>query len=153
MREWVRLAKYHHQPLPLYEAAQYLAFLVREEGQVPLERIEGLLPVPIARKRLQQRGYNQAEWVARGLAEVWQKPVLKKRWQRRPDSRSQVGKSRLERWTSLEGEFVWKGALPQTVAVVDDVLTTGATLRAALASLPAEVQVWVITVGITQRHR
>jgi len=153
LREWVRLAKYHHQPGPLREAARYLAFLVREEGHVPLERIEGLLPVPISRKRLQQRGYNQAEWVAYGLGEVWGLPVLKNRWQRRPHSRSQVGKSRIERWISLEGEFVCTGPVPKTVGVVDDVLTTGATLQAALASLPSEVRVWVFTVGITQRRR
>ncbi|RMF51531.1 MAG: ComF family protein [Bacteroidetes bacterium] len=153
LREWVRLAKYHHQPVPLREAARYLAFLVQEEGQVPLDSLEGILPVPIGRKRLQQRGYNQAEWVAYGLAERWGKPVLKGRWQRRPQSRSQVGKSRIERWISLEGEFVCTGPVPKTIAVVDDVLTTGATLQAALASLPPDVRVWVFTVGITQRRR
>jgi predicted amidophosphoribosyltransferase len=52
----------------------------------------------------------------------------------------------------LEGAFRVVGALPAIVAVVDDVLTTGATLRAAIQSLPPDVRVWVVTIGLTQRR-
>ena len=117
-----------------------------------MEGVEAFLPVPLSRVRLRKRGYNQADWVARGLAEAWGKPVLEGVWIREVVTASQVGKRRGARWVTLEGAFRVVGALPSVIAVVDDVLTTGATLRAAIQSLPSEVGVWVVTIGLTRRR-
>lgn len=152
LRQWVQIAKYHHQPQALYGAAQYLAALIAQEGTVPLPEIGGILPVPIAPERLKQRGYNQAEWVGRALATVWNKALLTGQWYRVSGGPSQVAKTRIERWASLRGLFRFTGELPPVVTVVDDVLTTGATLTAALSSLSPSVRIWVVTVGITQRR-
>lgn len=153
LRQWVQAAKYKGQPRLLYAAARYMAMLVESERHVPLGEIGALLPVPLSAVRRRRRGYNQAEWAARGFSEIWEIPVLNRHWVRRPSKGSQLQRSRVLRWIEMEGEFRCIKPLPPIVGVVDDVLTTGATLTAALRSLPATVQVWVFTVGITQRRR
>ncbi len=151
LRPLVQKAKYQGDPLPLYAVSRAWGSLLRSECPT-LEAVEAFLPVPLSRARLRRRGYNQAAWIGRGFAEAWRKPLLARAWMREVATYSQVGKQRSDRWRSLEGAFVVKRPLPEVVAVVDDVLTTGATLRAAIQSLPAEVKVWVLTIGLTQRR-
>lgn len=153
LRAWVQAAKYGGQPQLLYAAARYMATLVETERCVPLDEIQALLPIPISAARRSKRGYNQAEWAARGLGEIWNIPVLTKSWIRRSSQGSQLMRTRIARWTEMEGEFQCITSIPSVVGVVDDVLTTGATLTAALRSLPPETKVWVFTIGITQRRR
>lgn len=153
LRSWVQLAKYGGQPQLLRRAATYLAYLTAEEGRLPLDRLQGILPMPISAARLRQRGYNQTHWIAQGLATVWKLPILYDHWKRQGTTTSQLQKTRIQRWESLKEDFICTQEIPSPVLVIDDVLTTGATLTAALHSLPAQVEVWVVTVGITQRRR
>lgn len=153
LRAWVQLAKYKGRPHLLRSAATYLAYLTAEEGNLPLDRIQGILPIPISAARLRRRGYNQTDWIAQGLAAAWQVPILHGYWKRQGATASQLQKTRIQRWESLKEDFRCVQAIPSPVLVVDDVLTTGATLTAALHSLLPEVEVWVVTVGITQRRR
>ncbi|MCS7152832.1 MAG: hypothetical protein N2253_04045 [Bacteroidia bacterium] len=153
LRRWVQAAKYEGKPQLLAAAARYMATLIETEGRLPLSEIQAILPIPISPARQRQRGYNQVEWVARGMAEIWEIPILADHWVRRSGKASQLTRTRAARWSELEGEFQCIKPIPSIVAVVDDVLTTGATLVSALKSLPPSVVVWVFTVGITQRRR
>lgn len=102
------------------------------------EQSEVLIPVPLHPKRQAQRGYNQSEFLARGIASVLQKPVISQVLQRKENTRTQTRKQRYERWENLEGKFcvqqpeLIKG---KQILLVDDVLTTGATLEAAALAL------------------
>lgn len=112
-----------------------------------------LLPVPLARERLRERGYNQAWELARRLARWLRIEADALTLQRSRDTAHQIGMSRSEREQNLHGAF-WVDPARRTrlagrhVALVDDVLTTGATAHAAAAALrrsgAARVDVWVV---------
>jgi ComF family protein len=97
-----------------------------------------VVPVPLGSRRRRRRGYNQAELVGEALAHLPGSgpvlPLLARVRQTRP----QVGMDRAGRRANLTGAFTWVGsALPAgcTAWLVDDVLTTGATLEAAADAL------------------
>ncbi|MFO8044899.1 MAG: ComF family protein [Halomonas sp.] len=123
-----------------------LALLEAGLPEMALAWPEALVPVPLHPRRARQRGFDQGEWLARRLARRLELPLV--RAQRRRDTPTQRGLDREERRRNLSGAFVIEGALPQRVALVDDVMTTGATLGAlALACRVAgarEVEAWAV---------
>lgn len=100
--------------------------------------VDALIPLPLFRDKERQRGYNQATILCQGMAEAMGKPVLTGVLLRTTHTDSQTKKTRTERWLNMEGRF--ELANPQTVEgrhvlLVDDVITTGATLEAAGTAL------------------
>ena len=83
------------------------------------------LPVPLHRRRERERGFNQAELLARQLGLTVDCEVLR----RRKNTPSQTGLSRSQRTLNLSSAFEVRGKPPDCVIVVDDVYTTGATLH------------------------
>lgn len=111
---------------------------------------QALVPVPLHRSRLRERGYDQALELARALARAGSPPVIADALQR---CRATAAQSRLgaqERRRNLRAAFRLRAhvALPAHVALVDDVMTTGATLSECARVLRAggvqRVQVWAI---------
>ncbi|MCQ4315514.1 ComF family protein [Stutzerimonas zhaodongensis] len=98
-----------------------------------LPRPDALLPVPLARKRLRQRGFNQAQMLADWLSPALAVPVDKKLLQRVQDTQSQQQLDAADRRRNLRHAFALSndnGVARRHVAIVDDVLTTGATAEA-----------------------
>lgn len=83
------------------------------------------VPVPLHRKRERERGFNQAELLARHLGVTVDRDLLL----RRKNTPSQTGLSRSQRALNLSAAFEVRGTPPECVLVVDDVYTTGATLH------------------------
>lgn len=108
------------------------------------EQFDLIIPVPLHRQKLRKRGYNQSDSFAKGLAQVleipWQSDVLA----RLADSSTQTKKTRLERWQNVGQLFTVAqpaAVQNQRILLVDDVMTTGATLEAcALVLLEAGAQ-------------
>lgn len=95
--------------------------------------IDVLVPLPLFPAKERKRGFNQAAVLCEGIAEVLQKPVLKNSVTRKTYTDSQTKKSRVERWQNIEGRFELVNAAAiegKHVLLVDDVITTGATLEA-----------------------
>jgi ComF family protein len=116
----------------------------------PLPRPDALLPIPLHRARLRERGYDQALELARPLARALSLPLCQGLLLR---ARATTPQSRLhadDRQRNLRGAFVacpTDAPLPRHVALVDDVMTTGATLHAAATALRragvVRVDAWV----------
>ncbi len=110
---------------------------------------ELIIPVPMHRQRLKQRTYNQALLLARELGRIRQRPVRHQLLLRQQPSIPQQGLSARQRERNLRGAFKVTGRLDgASVLLVDDVMTTGATVResaiALLAAGAAEVKVAVV---------
>ena len=119
----------------------------------PAPAAEMLVPVPLAPRRLGQRGYNQAWELARRLALARGVPAQADALVRAVDTAQQLELGRTARQRNLRAAFMVyprRRALLKglRVALVDDVMTTGATVREAAAALlrggVASVEVWVV---------
>ncbi|WP_353549073.1 phosphoribosyltransferase family protein [Sediminibacterium sp. KACHI17] len=104
--------------------------------------IDLLLPLPLNPKKEFKRGYNQAEVICEGIREVWSRPLKTQLLQREKFTDSQTTQNRLSRWQNMEGVFKISASeqlIDKHVLLVDDVITTGATLEACgqtLMSIP-----------------
>ncbi|GHT76997.1 amidophosphoribosyltransferase [Bacteroidia bacterium] len=116
--------------------------------------VDYLIPVPLHPHKQRQRGFNQSEVIAQGIASVTGIPVKTNILYRRKANVSQTRKGVYERWKNTEGIFDVKNSdlLPNKhVLLIDDVLTTGATLEACMQPVLKEkkVQISVLTLAIT----
>lgn len=95
--------------------------------------VDALIPLPLFPDKERRRGYNQATVLCQGIAETMQVPVLNNIITRPQHTETQTKKGRIERWKNMEGKFVLinKTAIENKhILLVDDVVTTGATLEA-----------------------
>ncbi len=145
LRRAVHGLKYKHNP-PLSEA---LALLISQRWPAifPIESI--LIPVPLASDRLRERGFNQAELLARHVGVRRRLPVWPTALRRVRSTESQVGKTALARQANMVGAFAAdaRKARGRNFILIDDVCTTGATLGACVEALleSGAGQVWAYT--------
>jgi ComF family protein len=104
-----------------------------ELNNTPFKDIDALVPVPLHLSKIKKRGYNQSELIGQGIAEVMQKP-LKTNWLvRKYASETQTKKSRFKRWENVKEIFAVENVSEfesKHLLIVDDVITTGATIEA-----------------------
>jgi len=117
------------------------------------KRVDLIVPVPLHRKKQKKRGYNQSELIAAGLSLVLNKPINRISCKRMNQTDSQTHKSRYERWFNVNGVFRIADSESFTakhVLLVDDVVTTGATIEALAAEFLRirKVKVSVVTVAV-----
>jgi len=109
-------------------------------GGEMLNDTDFLIPVPLHYRRLAKRGFNQAGWLAQGIAKRTQNAVLVDAIKRKKHTRSQGGLSARQRRRNVAGAFVIRRSRRKQiegahVILVDDVYTTGSTLEACTAAL------------------
>ena len=100
--------------------------------------IDYLIPLPLYPAKEHKRGYNQATIICNGISEVMNIPVLNGNVIRPKFTETQTHKHRTERWVNVAGSFVIKNAdtlKEKNILLVDDVITTGATLEACGSAL------------------
>jgi len=136
-RNLIHHLKYHQKPKVGVLLGRYVAGAIAEHWQIS----EGwLVPVPLHPVRRRERGYNQSEFIARGISQVSGLPVKTDVLIRSAYTKTQTHLSREERRSNLRDAFTvpraYHSRLPQqTIILIDDVFTTGATLDSAARSL------------------
>ena len=120
--------------------------------------VDYIVPIPLSLRRRLKRGYNQAEWVARGVAASLAIPVRNDILVRRKNNDSQTHKTAKERQQNTQGIFSVRSGCEnlnsKTILLVDDIVTTGSTLCdciRALRQVFPDVKVQVFTLGVTAR--
>lgn len=136
-RELCHRLKYGGDPSAALPLAQHMAHALGRAGRAAWADVA--LPVPVHRSRLTERGYNQAELLAREVCAALCLPFCDDALSRVHHSHTQVGHSREERLLGMAGAFV-AATEPidgLRVLLIDDVLTTGATATACAQALLA----------------
>ena len=121
--------KYKAHPETAIYIANIAATELIEEGF--FDGIDIIVPLPLSRKKERQRGYNQSDYIAKGLSQKSGIPILRNAIQRTVANETQTHKNRDERWKNVEGIFsvISPNELQgKHILLVDDVLTTGATI-------------------------
>ena len=145
--------KYKDRP----EIGEVMGRLMAKELQTSgfFDGIDGIVPIPLAKKRLRQRGYNQSLEIARGISEITSLPIYNKVVIRKVFEGSQTNKGRWERNENVDGVFELKDASAiqgKHLLIIDDVVTTGATVLACAKELcrAGNVKVSVISLGFSK---
>ena len=109
---------------------------------------QAILPVPLHQQRLKSRGYNQSVEIARYCADELALPIIWSGCERYRFTAQQTSLQLEQRHKNLKGAFRVTAALPSSIMVIDDVMTTGATLNELAATLHRagvkHIQGWTI---------
>jgi ComF family protein len=121
-----------------------------------ISKADYVIPVPLHYKKLKTRGYNQSEEFAKGLAEGLQTTLDTEVLKRKEFTETQTKKSKYERWENVEDVF--ELIAPETfknkqVVLVDDVITTGATIEACCQLLQQieGIQISVLSIAYADK--
>jgi len=104
------------------------------------QQITTLVPLPLNEIKEQKRGYNQAAIIAEGIASIWPKEIAYKAVGRKLFTESQTTKNRISRWQNMQEVFTVTDADILTnkhVLLIDDVITTGATIESCAREILA----------------
>ncbi len=114
------------------------------------ESVDVLTAVPLHRVKFRDRGYNQAEWISKGVADIWQIPFSKQILKRKRFTISQTTLNQEERKANMADAFrVYGNVENKSIVIIDDVLTTGSTMSACATSLKkaGAAHVYALTVS------
>jgi ComF family protein len=145
LKELIQKGKFYDNLAIFKVLGQLLAQQILQQGYDP-DLV--LIPVPLHSNRLVDRGYNQANEIALPLAKILQLPINNQVLIRSHEAKTQHLLTKQQRILNADKLFEVKATVPNKVAIVDDVFTTGATIRSICTCLQNAgveiVEVWII---------
>lgn len=145
--------KYKNHP----ETGIFMGRMLAEEAKMYdfFKDMDAIVPIPLARKRQRSRGYNQSQEIARGISMMTGLPVLKKAIKRNSFNKSQTKMDRWQRMENVKGVFSLidaKQLKGKHILLVDDVVTTGATIISCAQEIMkcGNVKFSVLSLGFTK---
>ncbi len=148
----IRALKYDFKaPLGIY-LGEHMAKQLQTH---PISAVDAIVAVPIHPKKKFARGYNQSELLAQGISNVWGAPILKSIAHKRKHTASQTTNDRFGRWENVQNLFVGNARIAnyRHVLIVDDVITTGATLESltkAIKAVDPAIQISLLSFAFTK---
>ena len=145
--------KYYNQPQLGEWMGRQFAHEVAASGV--FDAVDAIVPVPLHRSKLVQRGYNQSEYIARGISKVINRPVAKL-LKAVKEHDTQTRKGRYERLVNMQNVFTVTDITAiagRHLLLVDDVVTTGATLLTCAETLKqsvADVRISIATLAVAR---
>lgn len=128
--------KYQRNQELAVKIGQWYGELLKENESIAKSDI--IIPVPLHNKKLKERGFNQSEAFAKGLSQSLNIPVSVNNLVRTEYTSTQTRKSKIERWENVKDKFELQNLEEiqnKTILLVDDVITTGATIDACYEAL------------------
>lgn len=151
LRHLIHLLKYRGMEPLARPLAERLASLVPQAGTIDL-----IVPVPLHRRRRRHRGFNQSELLAAELGRLVRLPVDRRLLRRRRDTETQTGLTHRQRRLNVQGAFEVRRperVAGKTIALVDDVITTGATAAACALTLRRAGAARVVVLALARARR
>ena len=124
-----------------------------DRHSLPLKDFDLICPIPLHPAKMRERGYNQSALLSLGLSRHYGIPHTEKLLVRQKMTTTQTELGAKQRWTNMEGAFKIKNptdALGQNIVLIDDLMTTGATVHYAAQTLKTAgaAKVGVLTFSI-----
>ncbi len=136
-QQLVHSLKYNAITLLGVELGKHIGLMLKEN--INVQSVDGIVPVPLHKLKQRERGYNQSEFICRGISAAIRRPVVSTLVKRSKNTVSQTHLTADERKKNVGSAFSLQPSGKDTVngktfLVVDDVITTGSTIQ-ALAKL------------------
>lgn len=135
VKEIIHQIKYQgKKELAEWFAKQFAASIAQEVEKM---KVDAFIPVPMHKKKLRSRGFNQAALLAHAMGSELNIPVIESLLLKKTNTKSQTKKGRFDRWLNAEHQYAIN--FPENleglhIGLVDDVVTTGATMEACVQS-------------------
>lgn len=153
-RKLIHAIKYHNEKQAGYWLGKRYGEELKRDGCY--SDIDLIVPVPLHKRKFQKRGYNQSERIATGIGLALKKEVRTDLLIRTKNNKSQTHKSIYDRWLNTQQSFIAQKSeflTGKNILLVDDVITTGATLQACAIAIKAQApdcKINIVSLAVTE---
>lgn len=149
-RKLLHLLKYKEKTAIGYELGRHLGLNIKKSPY--FDEIDYVVPVPLHPKKLKKRGYNQSACIGKGIAEKLETILDENTLIRNVNTETQTKKTKIERWENVHDvfELTNNNFDNKHILLVDDVITTGATIEGCTNALQnaKNVRISIATLAI-----